>query len=118
MDPQPMEPQPMDPQPMELFVTCDKRDDRTLIHVQGELDLHTSGVLRSQAERMLPFTAPVTIDIGEVGFIDSTGIRCLLVVNNHAIEGTGQALVVQGASDISRKLFALTGIDRVFTVIN
>ena len=108
----------MEQEPIDLVVDHEQRDGLTLIRVRGELDLHTSAALQNEIERMLPFRSPVTIDLAEVDFVDSTGIRSLLTLNSQALESTGRELRVQGASDVSRRLFALTGVDRVFTVVD
>lgn len=101
----------------ELVVTVDRIDGRAYLRITGELDLHSSHALRVYIEDLSPFDMPVTVDLGHVGFIDSTGIRGLLELNNHVMESMGEPITVENASDISRRLFALTGIDQVFNIV-
>ncbi len=108
----------MNNQANDLVVEHERLADRTIIRVAGELDLHTCSLLRDELERCVPFRSPVTFDMTHVGFIDSTGIRSLLTLNDDVIEATGESLKIAGASDVSRRLFTLTGIDRVLDILD
>jgi anti-sigma B factor antagonist len=105
-------------QSLDLVVEHEQLADRTIIRVTGELDLHTCTMLHDELAKYVPYRSPVTFDMTAVGFIDSTGIRSLLTLNSDALGATGEPLRVEGASDASRRLFALTGIDRVLNVVS
>jgi anti-anti-sigma factor len=102
----------------ELVVASDKIDGRIYLRIAGELDLHSSHALHAYVEDLSPFDMPVTVDLAQVGFIDSTGIRGLLELNSQVMESMGVPLTVANSSDMSRRLFALTGIDQVLNIVD
>jgi anti-anti-sigma factor len=100
--------------PAELEVTHRVEGDRLIVTVTGELDLHSATALQRDVDALSPFPHPVTLDLGGVGFIDSTGIRALLAVNARATETTGSPVTIANPTESTRRLLELTGIDRVF----
>jgi anti-anti-sigma factor len=55
----------------------------------------------------------VTLDLGSVAFIDSSGLRAL-VVGHKALEERGGALVVANPSPTAARLLEVTGLDELF----
>jgi anti-anti-sigma factor len=102
--------------PEELTIRHHVDGDALVIEVSGEIDLHTASELQRTVEQLSPFPHPVALDLGGVGFIDSTGIRALLAINNRATETTGEALTIRNATDGTRRLLELTGIDKIVTL--
>ena len=64
--------------PEELTIRHHVDGDALVVEVSGEIDLHTASELQRTVDRLSPFPHPVVLDLGGVGFIDSTGIRALL----------------------------------------
>jgi anti-sigma B factor antagonist len=85
------------------------RNDIALVALSGELDLATAPLLEGC---LAPVEAdgPVSImvDLGDLIFIDSTGLGVLLRARGRA-ETNGRQLLVVGASPAARRLFELTG---------
>ena len=84
------------------------------VTVRGEVDVDTCG----QLEMLLlgladDGVATVTLDISGVGFIDSSGLRAL-VVGHKALEERGGSLVVANPSSMAARLLEVTGLDTVF----
>ena len=104
----------MEANPEELTIRHHVDGDALVIEVSGEIDLHTASELQRTVDRLSPFPHPVVLDLGGVGFIDSTGIRALLAINNRATETTGQPVTI--ATDGTRRLLELTGIDKIMTL--
>jgi anti-sigma B factor antagonist len=57
----------------------------------------------------------LTIDLGEVTFLDSTGIGALVGISN-AAKDNAIPLVLRAVPDRITKLLAITGLDDVFTI--
>ena len=95
------------------------RDERaTTLEVAGEVDLANAHELAqvglaALAERALT----VTVDMRDVTFLDSTGLAALVTINNQA-QQDGATLVVRNAPPRILHLFAVTGLDKVFTFVD
>lgn len=64
-------------------------DDQAIVAVRGEIDMVSETQLREAVERALhhePAPARITVDLAEVSFLDSAGIRALLVSHSRAAE--------------------------------
>jgi anti-sigma B factor antagonist len=84
-------------QPFSLSVASD--DDEAVVALTGELDLVSAHVLEDEvrALRGAGFES-VVVDLRQLAFIDSTGLRVLLSLRNSA-QRRGQRLTVIPASD-------------------
>lgn len=57
----------------------------------------------------------VVLDLREVGFMDSTGLRMLTDAHQQLAEVDGELVVVVEGGPVSR-LFSITGLDSVLTI--
>ncbi len=87
-----------------------RRDgDRLLVMVAGELDLTTAPDL----EELLLASAPyvdLELDLAELAFIDSSGLRLLLAERERALRDGGR-LLVKGAQGSVARVFSISGLD-------
>jgi anti-anti-sigma factor len=83
---------------------------RTL-KVIGELDQGTAVELRAALTETLDAEGGVLVDLGECGFIDSTGLSLLVEAKRHLAEDGRPFAVCAPDADV-RRLLELTGIDR------
>lgn len=102
---------------MNPHLTVDEVDhdgSATVLSVKGEIDIATAPELE---ERLRAATGDGTlvVDLTEVAFIDSTGLRALLTANEAASDA-GSKLVLVVAEGPVTKLFDITGVDRIFEV--
>jgi anti-sigma B factor antagonist len=65
--------------------------------------------------RVVPGQAPVLLDLSEVGYISSAGLRILLLAYRRA-EQTGTPIALVGVSETLRDVLAATGFLRFFQV--
>ena len=94
-------------QPKALSVTVDNNgDDCTVVTVCGEIDLETCAEL-SAALATLDGSRNVSLDLGDVSYIDSTGLRLLMA--RDAAEEAGGRLHVSTTSHIVARLIEITG---------
>jgi anti-sigma B factor antagonist len=102
--------------PGSLQLTVAEGDGHAEVAVRGEVDIHTC----TELERTLTTLADkgvnvITLDLGEVAFIDSSGLRAL-VVGHKALQDRGGSLVVANPSPSTARLLEVTGLDGLFDV--
>jgi anti-anti-sigma factor len=95
---------------MNIFNVRGERDrGHVRVHASGELDLATAPLLQACAgEHVHGRTETVEIDLREVGFIDSTGVRLLLTLAAEA-HRDGWTLTIL-PSDPVRRIVHLLGL--------
>lgn len=82
--------------------------DATGLELRGELDSHTANALGERLRR-LGTRSDVTLDLAEVVFIDSSGLR-VLIEAHQAHEDASTRLVLNRPSDAVERLLAITGL--------
>jgi anti-sigma B factor antagonist len=89
----------------------------TTVRCEGDLDIVTSDDVKRQLAAMVETGTPiVTLDLGDVRFVDSSGLGALVAVH-HFAEAKGAQLVVKSPPDHVRNLFNLTRLDNLLTVV-
>jgi anti-sigma B factor antagonist len=79
--------------------------------VAGEIDIATTPRLEAEIRRMLDeTTGPMLVDLGEVTFMDSTGLSLLLALRRDA-GAAGRTLAIFCPEGPARLLFAVTGLE-------
>ena len=88
----------------------------TTLALSGELDVSAGGGLLDRLEAELTRKPDeISIDLAELRFIDSTGLRTLLQARDMC-DGSGSRMsIVEGRGHVAR-VFALTGLDQVLPV--
>jgi anti-anti-sigma factor len=93
-----------------LTVQVTYHGDTTRLVAVGEIDAssaHTFEAAAMQALAEVP--AQVEVDLGEVGFIDSSGLRAIITLSNRARERHAD-VVVTGLSMAARRVLEITGL--------
>jgi anti-anti-sigma factor len=81
-----------------------------VIALAGELDLHGAGLLDAQVRRL--FGDPVDgleIDAGDLEFVDSSGLRSLMLARTEA-EAVGASFRVTGVSPAVSRVIEIAGL--------
>jgi anti-anti-sigma factor len=100
----------------EFRVEVHKEEGATVIAIAGELDLASAPQLEEELERAQS-EGPVTLDLRELEFMDSTGLS-ILVRAHQAAEASGhRLLLVQGPPQVQR-LLSLTGVAERLNVVD
>jgi anti-anti-sigma factor len=79
------------------------------IRLHGELDIASTPRFTAAVAEVDPTCPAVVIDLGEVGFIDSTGVGALVAARRN-LESRLVAVSIVNPSDRARFLFELTGL--------
>ena len=93
------------------------RSGRTAtVIVRGELDCASAPLLADEVRTLLgEGTCRLTVDLGEMTFIDSTGLATLVWALRAARESGGD-VVLHGPTKNVRKVLAISGADRFFVL--
>jgi len=103
--------------PSDLTVTIE--GDRALVVLRGEHEAYTAHKLGKQLEALLDEAMPVSVDLREATFIDSTVVAALLAGKRHADEVQLDFLLVLGDRTgwPVRRLLEITGLDSTFQIV-
>ncbi|MGH9211989.1 MAG: STAS domain-containing protein [Acidimicrobiales bacterium] len=83
---------------------------------EGDLDIVTSEEMKRQMAALVESgSATVTIDLHDVGFVDSSGLGALVAVH-HFAAAQGARFVVRDVPPHVRDLLSLTRLDNLLTV--
>lgn len=92
-------------------------DNHAVVTVRGELDAYTAPRLREVLIEVLAERPEhLLVDLAGVPFMDSTALGVLGGANRRATASRGRLTVI--ASARVRKIMSVTGLDRVFGVVD
>jgi anti-sigma B factor antagonist len=103
------------PIPEAFSVRTERRGEAAVVIPTGELDLATAPALESSLARAFS-DAPgrVVLDLRELEFIDSSGLRTLLTARRQAEDAGQRFSLVAGHRGLERTL-EIAGVHKVFT---
>ena len=103
-------PPSIDNQPYTPFgLTVTQSDEEVAVVLAGELDLESADELHHRvSELQLDTITEIVLDLREVDFIDSSGLRALLALRNDA-ERNGHALTLVPPAPTAGRVFEITG---------
>src|SRR5215212_1077361 len=91
-------------------------EEGVILRVTGDLDLATYPLLEAPLYALqMDGKRNIVLDLSEVGFIDSTGLRVLSGAELRA-RLRGGCVLIRGASDQALSLFELTGLDEALMI--
>lgn len=87
-------------------------DGASVLHVNGEVDLSTHEHLSEQLTSLAGVDGPIVVELSKCDFIDSSGIRALLVGGRAVAESDrgGDKLVLAGAVPQVSRILEMTGV--------
>jgi anti-anti-sigma factor len=91
-----------------LQVDVRSEPDRVVLRLHGELDLASAPFLQSEIEgAQAAETALVVLDLDELEFIDSTGLRIILAAHERSRERSQTLALTRGSQQV-RRLMSIT----------
>ncbi|MDG4826172.1 STAS domain-containing protein [Asanoa sp. WMMD1127] len=97
-----------------LAVDVEEREQFQLVRVRGTLDFDSVELLRGHLDRVLAAgPARLVLDLGQVPFVDSTGLAALLSAHRRA-EAAGGWLRLADLAAQPRRLLRTTNLDQRF----
>ena len=103
----------MEPGEQYLEVDVDAEGSPPLVVVRGELDAASSPQLQATLDALVD-DAGIAVDLAEVTFIDSSGLRVITAARRDALE-SGRALRIVAVSAAVRRIFEMTGLSSLLT---
>ncbi|GAA4153040.1 STAS domain-containing protein [Actinomadura keratinilytica] len=101
---------------MDFAVERRVEKDLTIVKISGEVDVFTSPRLR---ETLLDIIdeggVHLVIDLGEVTFLDSTGLGVLVGIY-HRLRGRDGTMAFVGVNDRVRRVFHVTQLTKIFVL--
>jgi anti-anti-sigma factor len=87
------------------------------ITLSGDIDYSTQEEIQAHAKTVLAATGikEIHADLGNVTFLDSSGIRALLTLQKKA-SADGIQLILFNCRNPIREIFEIGGFDRMFTI--
>jgi len=93
-----------------LHIDVVRERDRVVVALHGELDLASAPLLQSKIESVeTDGVALVVLDMKDLEFIDSTGLRIVLAAHKHAQE-RGQELALTSIQQQVQRLLSITRV--------
>jgi anti-sigma B factor antagonist len=94
----------------ELHVEVSETVRAWSVVVRGEIDMQTAAQLEGVLDEVIANGALlVTLDLEQVDFLDSSGLRVILGASNKLADREGQ-LLLEGASSAVERVLELTGV--------
>lgn len=102
---------------MEFTLVTRAVPDRTVLEVGGEVDVYTAPKLRERLAELVDGGARhLIVDLAKVDFLDSTGLG-VLVGAMKRLKTVGGQLTLVCAREPLLKIFRITALDQVFTIV-
>lgn len=94
-----------------LAIITERHSQRSVVRLQGELDVSTRDRLRCAISSALEGHPPLlVVDLSGLGFADCAGLS-ILVWAHKRLEAGGSELIIIGAKPIVRRVLHLSGLD-------
>ena len=93
-----------------------RREGRAEVHLVGDLDISTAPLLREGLLDLLAEgSTDITLDMAQLGFIDSTGLSVLVGAFKRARQD-GREIVLRNPRPPARKVLEISGLDTVIRI--
>ena len=103
-----------------FHATAARDGDDLVVTVSGDVDMHTAPRLRAVVQEAVALdagAARVIVDLGDVPFLDSSGMGALLASKRIA-EGSGATFHLRRPSDRLRSLLRVTALERILATVD
>ena len=97
-----------------LEIRFHKEDAKLTVELKGRLDTSTSPELESELKPLLKGTAELIVELSELAFITSAGLRVLLKAAQ-TMESQGK-MTVRNPNREVREIFEVTGFGSIFNI--
>ena len=98
-------------EPVKFEACIARQDGAAVIVVRGEVDIETAPVIDGLICEALKLSPHLVFDVGEVTFLDSTGLRSVLLARQ-VVDGVG-SLTIRHAPTAVKRVVSLAGLESV-----
>ena len=100
----------------DLSLTTKRNGSRAIVHVKGDLDAFSAPSLEAEVAHLVEGdTNDVVFDLSATGFLDSSGLRALLVAERSVLDHGG-TMTLRAPSEPVQRLLEITGLSEHFPV--
>ena len=100
-----------------MTITESQKDIVTVLAIEGRLDTTTAPELGTRIKNCTQTCKTLVIDLKEVSYISSAGLRVILLAHKLMI-GIGGKMSVRNPSEFCLQVFQATGMEGVLSIIN
>jgi anti-anti-sigma factor len=101
-----------------LLIDASSEGKRLVLRLDGELDLASVPALeRAVQDATLDHATEIVLDLRGLEFIDSTGLRAILLQDKRSTE-RGQAFALVRGPEQVQRLMRMTGVDEHLRIID
>jgi anti-sigma B factor antagonist len=101
----------------QLQIETHREEDRVILRLEGELDMATAPQLRSAIEELGADEKPMLVlDLQQLSFIDSTGLRLVLWANERYRKDGREFAMTPGSPQV-RRLLSISGAGEHLRII-
>lgn len=105
--------------PTGFSISISDRDGRAVAVIRGELDLATAPDLDAALNELLDAGKDVVVDLRELAFMDSTGLRVLVAAHARAEDGGPSFEIVRPRPGAAiERILAIAGVESVLSFID
>ena len=97
--------------PDELKISVESREGASIVRVSGEVDLASHEQLTDRLREAAAANGPVVVDLSRCSFIDSSGIRALLLGEREA-----DRFALAGAGEQVKRVLEMTGVGQAVPI--
>jgi anti-sigma B factor antagonist len=97
----------------QLQVSIEKAPDQVTVRCAGKIILETSDFLQNSIGELIPHAQHIVLDMGEVNYVDSSGLGALISVYTAARKAQCKLEIANPKPRIA-ELFKMTRLDEVF----
>lgn len=100
------------PRPPNFEITDSPNGSGVTVRVEGELDMDTAQTLSEHLDQCLASDAgDLTLDLREISFMDSSGLRCLIELNDRCREHSRRLRMIPPEHEAAVQVLRATGAD-------
>ena len=105
--------------PDDFSISAEDRDGRVHLALRGELDLATAPELEGLLNARVDDGREVVVDLRDLEFMDSSGIRVLVAAHTRAGRTGTRVFVVRPTPDSAvAKIVEVAGLDRELNILD
>ena len=99
-----------------MTIETSREQEKLCLKVKGRLDTMTSPQLDKEVETNLKGTEQLTMDLSELDYVSSAGLRVLLSAHK-SMKKQGGSMVVRGVNEEVQEVFTITGFSEILTIM-
>jgi anti-sigma B factor antagonist len=100
-----------------LRIEVRQEPDRAVVCLHGELDLASAPLLQNEIENIADDDGALVLDLEDLQFIDSTGLRIILATHERSRERGQEFAVTRGSQQVQR-LLSITRVGEHLRIVD